>query len=291
MKKYFFIFICLVSCALPVHADTIHIGASLPDLGSIASYIGGDKVDVFSIARNNNNPHFVEVLPSYMIKVSRCDIYLKVGLSLDQWADAIIDGSRNTMLTVVDCSMGVRVLQKPVGKIDASLGDVHPDGNPHYWLDPLNGIVIAGTVCTALKKIDPSNSVYYDTKYEKFKHETEQRIVAWNTAMEKIAGEKIITYHSSWVYFAAAFHLVIAGNIEPFPGIPPTGKHLAGLVDMIKREGISIVLQEPYFCDDASQFLARKTGIRVYKCAPSCSDVKPDSYFTHFDEIVGKLTR
>jgi len=147
MKKYLFALVmAALAGAAPCAAAPLKIAAALPDLGAIASYIGGDKVEVFSIGRNSANPHAVEVLPSYMIKVSRAALYLKVGLALDQWSDAIIDGSRNGKLLTVDCSAGVAALQKPAGKVDASMGDVHPEGNPHYWLDPANGVIIAGNV-------------------------------------------------------------------------------------------------------------------------------------------------
>jgi len=135
----------------PVGA-TIRIVASLPDIGSIASYIGGDKVEVASIAQANANPHSVEVFPSYMAKAARASLFLKCGLALDQWADAIIDGSRNNNLMVIDCSSGINVLEKPTGKVDASKGDVHPFGNPHYWLDPSNGVVIAQNILEGLKR-------------------------------------------------------------------------------------------------------------------------------------------
>ena len=291
MKKIVCSTAVILLIAAAAHAVPVRIAASLPDLASIAAAVGGDKVEVFSIARSNNNPHFVEVLPSYMIKVSHSAVYLKAGLALDQWADQIIDGSRNNRLLVVDCSEGVTVLQKPAGRVDASMGDVHSQGNPHYWLDPSNGVVIAGNVLSALKKIDPSNAGYYDANYAQFKAETEKRIAAWKGKMAKFAGRKILSYHSSWVYFANAFELAIAGNVEPLPGIPPTGKHLAGLVDTITRDHVAILLQELYFPDDGPQFLARQTGIRVLKLSPSCSEVKEDSYFRHFDEIIDQITK
>ena len=272
-----------------VYAAPIKIAAALPDLGSIASYIGGDKVEVFSIAKSNTNAHFVEVLPSYMVKVSRAAMYLKVGLFLDQWSDEIIDGSRNDKITIVDCSEGIDVLQKPTGKLDASMGDVHPGGNPHYWLDPSNGIIIANNVLAALVKIDPANSAYYTKNYESFKNEAEKRVTGWKLKMSKLNGTKIIGYHSSWIYFAHAFNLTIAGYVEPLPGIPPTGKHLIDLVTMIKKDNISILLQEPYFPDEAPQFLARQTGIKVFKAAPSCADVKAGSFFAHFDDVVNQI--
>jgi len=289
MNKKIFVSAMLLFIAVCVEASGIKIGASLPDLGSIASYIGGDKVSVFTIAKNNSNPHFVEVLPSYMIKISKCDIFLKAGLSLDQWADQLIEGSRNSKLLSVDCSNGINVLDKPKGKVDHSMGDVHPDGNPHYWLDPSNGVIIAASVLEALKKIDPQNSAYYETNYEKFKAESEMKIESWKKELAHVSGEKIISYHSSWAYFASAFKLTVAASVEPFPGIPPTAKHLDFLVKKINAENIKILLQEHYFPDNAPNFLASKTKIRVVKAAPSCDNTDADSYFKHFDEIVGML--
>jgi zinc/manganese transport system substrate-binding protein len=274
----------LVFTAFPA----VRIVAALPDLGSIAAYIGGDKVEVSSIAKANSNPHSVEVFPSYMAKVSRAALYLKCGLGLDQWSDAIIDGSRNGQIVVVDCSNGVPVLEKPV-HVDASMGDVHPFGNPHYWLNPRNGIIAAQNIAEALKKADPSNSGLYETNFSRFKAECENRYIGWKGKMRPFAGGKLISYHSSWVYFAAAFDCVIVEHVEPFPGIPPTGNHLARLVEIIKKEHVPLILQEPYFADDAPRFLSRQTGVKVFKVAPSCVDVKPGSYLEHFDDIVNQL--
>lgn len=290
MKKYLFAFVCLIITGLmPVYAAQIKIAAAIPDLGSIASYIGGDKVEVFSIAKSNANTHFVEVLPSYMIKVSRAAIYLKVGLYLDQWSDEIADGSHNDRLLMVDCSKGISVLDKP-NQVSAAMGDVHPEGNPHYWLDPSNGIVIAENILNALKKIDGSNAAYYEKNFEAFKQEYDRRAMTWKQKTAKIGGQKIIGYHSSWVYFAHQFNLSIAGYVEPLPGIPPTGKHLADLIAVIQKNNIKILMQEPYFPDNAPQFLARQTGIKILKMSPSCADVKAESYFMHLDAIIDQIT-
>jgi zinc/manganese transport system substrate-binding protein len=274
----------------PVGA-TIRILASLPDLGSIASYIGGDKVEVASIAQANANPHSVEVFPSYMAKAARASLFLKCGLALDQWADAIIDGSRNNNLTVVDCSAGISVLEKPTGKVDASKGDVHPFGNPHYWLDPSNGVVIAQNILDGLKKVDQPNSAFYSANFENFKSECDSKILAWKSRIKPLNGKKIISYHSSWAYFATAFGLTVSGMVEPFPGIPPTGNHLAVLVDLIKKEQCAFLIQEPYFPGDAPNFLNRQTGIPIVKCSPACADVKPASYFAHFDAIIDQIVK
>jgi zinc/manganese transport system substrate-binding protein len=271
-------------------AAPIRIVAALPDLGSIASYIGSDKVEVSAIAKANSNPHSIEVFPSYMAKVSRASIYLKSGLGLDQWSDAIIDGSRNNKVIAVDCSNGVSVLEKPTGKVDASMGDVHPFGNPHYWLDPRNGVIIAQNIALSLEKIDEQNTSFYEKNLDRFKAETSARFAAWQEKMKTLDGRKIITYHSSWPYFADAFGFSIVAKVEPFPGIPPTGNHLADLVEIIKKENVAFIIQEPYFSDDAPRFLNRQTGVKVFKCAPSCSDVTPSSYFDHFEGIIIQLT-
>jgi len=267
----------------------IKVVSSLPDLGSIAAYIGGDKVEASSIAQANANPHSVEVFPSYMAKVARASLYLKCGLALDQWADAIIDGSRNNHLVIIDCSTGIDVLEKPTGKVDASRGDVHPFGNPHYWLNPANGIVIGRNVLEGLRKTDPANTAVYRANFEKFKSECESKIASWKERLKPMLGKNIISYHSSWAYFANAFGLTIAAMVEPFPGIPPTGKHLAELVELIKREKAVFVIQEPYFSDDAPKFLSRQTGIKVFKFAPACPGVKPISYFDHFEDIINQI--
>lgn len=275
--------------AVPAAAK-IKVAASLPDIASIAASVGGSEVEVFSIAKANSNPHFVEVLPSYMIKVSRVAVYLKVGMALDQWADAIIEGSRNSKLDVVDCSVGIDVLEKPTGKVDASLGDVHPQGNPHYWLDPANGAIIAEHVREALSKADPGHADLFAANAKKFTDDAAKRIQDWKTKMAPLKGSNIITYHSSWAYFANAFGFKIVGYVEPFPGIPPTAKHLQELVDKIKAQKAKILIQEPYYGDNDPDFLARQTGIKVFRFTPSCEGVGADDYLKHFDAIIKTLS-
>jgi zinc/manganese transport system substrate-binding protein len=279
------LFLC---ASLPALAK-VKMAASLPDLASIAAYVGGNEVEVFSVAKANANPHFVEVLPSYMIKISRVAIYLKAGLALDQWADGLIEGSRNTSLSVLDCSAGIDVLDKPAGKVDASMGDVHPMGNPHYWLDPRNGSVVADNIAAALAKSDPGHADLFKTNAGKFKEETVKRFAYWKAKMAAVNGKAIITYHSSWVYFAKAFGMRIVGMVEPYPGIPPTAKHLQELVDKIHAEKAAILIQEPYFSGDDPKFLARKTGIKVYRFTPSCEGIGPGDYWKHFDAMAAAL--
>ncbi len=282
-------FIAVLTVSMSGFAAPVRIVAAITDLASIAAYIGGDKVEVTAIAAANSNPHSIEVFPSYMAKVARAGIYLKSGLGLDQWSDAILDGSRNNSILVIDCSSGIAVLEKPAGKVDASMGDVHPFGNPHYWLNPENGIIIGQNILAGLQKTDPANSAAYSLRFEQFKKECLQKIAGWKASLQAYKSGKIITYHSSWAYFADAFGFSIIAKVEPFPGIPPTGNHLAELVEIIKREKALFILQEPYFSDDAPKFLNRQTGIQIVKCPPSCSDASPKSYFDHFDAAISQI--
>ena len=288
MKKFLWLLASLLFLASSAAYAKLIVAASLPDLASIAAYVGGDRVSAFSIARPTVDPHSVEVLPSYMVRVSRADVYLKVGMSLDQWADQIIDGSRNARIKIVDCSNGIAVLEKP-GKVDASLGDVHPEGNPHYWLDPENGVLVAQTIADALTSADPSGAAAYGANLDHFKAEVAQKMAVWRVTAAAIPNRTILTYHSSWPYFAQAFGFTIAAHIEPVPGIPPNANYLAQLVKVIKEQNVTAVISEPYYSDEAANFLARETGVKLFKITPSCADASPNSYLDHFQQIFDVL--
>jgi zinc/manganese transport system substrate-binding protein len=267
----------------------VRLAASITDLASIAASVGGDQVECFAIARPNADVHHIEVLPSYMVRVSRTDIYLKVGMGLDQWADQIIDGSRNDHLVIVDCSQRIEALEKPTGTVSAVLGDVHPNGNPHYWLDPRNGAIVAREVAEALGRIDPTHAADYESRAKDFAQRTDSEMAQGRQLLSGLPNRVILTYHASWVYLAHAFGLEIAGNAEPVPGIPPTGKHLQDLIDLIKQRQVTIFVQEPYFSDDAGKFLAREAGVRVVKVSPSCDGPEAGSYLAHLDNVLSLM--
>lgn len=279
---------CWIGLATTAGAK-IRVVASITDLGSIASAVGGDQVEVQAIARPTADVHHVEVLPSYMVRVSRAQLYIKVGLGLDQWADQIIDGSRNDKLTVLDAGERIDALEKPTGKVEASMGDVHPNGNPHYWLDPHNGTVVAREIAEVLGRLDPAHAADFTARAEAFAREADALSGAATQALASLPVHAIVTYHASWVYLGHAFGFEIPATVEPVPGIPPTGKHLEDLVGLIKGKQISILLQEPYFSDEAAEFLKRQTGLRVIKMSPSCDTVDAGSYLGHIQQIVDAI--
>ncbi len=281
----------LCALLLPSTAGAkIRVAASINDLASIANSVGGDQIEAFAIARPIDDVHRVEVLPSYMVKVSRAQLYLKVGLGLDQWADGIIDGSRNDRIGIVDCSAGIPVLEKPTGQVNASMGDVHPNGNPHYWLDPRNGAIVARTIAEALATFDPSHAADYRGRAEAFAKEAEADWARGKATADALPSKVMITYHRSWSYFANAYGIEIAAEAEPVPGIPPTARHLAELMAIVKARKIPLFLQEPYFSEEAGNFLAREGGLRAVVMSPSCDSPAAGSYLAHFGEILGALT-
>jgi ABC-type Zn uptake system ZnuABC Zn-binding protein ZnuA len=268
----------------------VKVVASTTDLASIAEYIGGDKVTVGTIATGTADPHYVEVLPSYMLKVAKADIYLKVGLDLDRWANEIIDGSRNGTLVIVDCSQNIDPLQRPTTKVDASMGDVHPQGNPHYWLDPANGLIVAEMVTDALATVDGDNFMYYTERLGEFQKRYEQKESEWRVLATDLGGLEIITFHNSWPYFTKAFNIQVAGSVEPKPGINPTPSHTAKIIEMVKARDIKIIGVEPYFSRRAPDTIARLTGATVVTLPPSVGGAEgADDYFSLFDTIFAIL--
>ncbi len=262
----------------------INVVTSTTDLQSITDAIGGEKVKTTSIARGNQNIHFVEVLPSYMLKIKKAQMYVKIGMGLDQWADPLIDGSRNSDLLIVDCSKEIDKLDVPTFNVDASYGDVHPYGNPHYWLDPNNGSIIAQEIYAGLVKLSPGDKPYFARRLDEFKKLVAFKMSGWAKEIESIKGSKIVVYHDDWRYFAKAFGLDIVGFIEPKPGLEPTPSHLFKLANTIRDEKVNLIGYQPYFSDQAPNSLAAETGAKALKLATSVGGIEGVyNYFDIFD--------
>jgi ABC-type Zn uptake system ZnuABC Zn-binding protein ZnuA len=271
-------------------AAKIKVVASTSDLAAIAKAIGGDAIEVSSIARGSADPHFVEVLPSYMVRVQKAQVYLLVGMDLDRWAFPIIDGSRNSKLVVVDCSQGIPPLEVPTRKVDASMGDIHPRGNPHYWLDPDNGAVIASNIAEGLTRVDAANAAVYQSGLERFEARVEEKKVEWKEKAAPLSGLEIITFHNSWPYFCKTFGIDVVGFVEPLPGIEPTPSHTASVIEVVKAKGIRVIGVEPYFSKRTPETIARATGAKIVDFPPSVGGAPgADDYFSLFDVLIDRL--
>ena len=262
----------------------VRIVSSTTDIADIARLIGGDYVTVTSIARGNQDPHYVEILPSYMVKVRKADIYFMVGMELDLWAQQIIDGSRNRKVMVVDCSVEINKMEVPTGQIDASMGDIHRFGNPHYWLDPENGKLIARMVAEKLINHDSKNAEQYQSNLTQFENDLNSAISIWTKRFSDLRNKNIIFYHNSWPYFSKRFGLITVGFLEPKPGITPSPSQLNQVINQIKENEIEVIASESYFSDRAPKFIESKTNVRTVKLAQSVGAIEgADSYINLFE--------
>lgn len=267
-------------------AGTLRVVAATTDLGAIAEAVGGDRVHIDVVARPDRNPHAVQVRPSAMRDAARADVYLEVGLSLDLWSRGIVSGSRNRDLVVVDCSSVIRPLDVPTGAVSKRMGDVHPEGNPHYWVDPLNAVAVAEMLAERFATLDGAGAEAYRQGARAFAERVEARLDGWRAALANVT---LVEYHTSWRYLAERFGVRIAGSVEPLPGIPPSARHLAELTETIEREGVSVVVREPYHPSDPVELLTRETGVRGIVLASSCPEPTADSYLDHMEEVVRRL--
>jgi zinc/manganese transport system substrate-binding protein len=281
--------------AAPVHA-ALTVVATTEDLAAIAREVGGDRIKVTALARGYQDPHFVEAKPSFVLLLNKADLLIVVGRDLEiGWLPPLITQSRNARIQpgangYLDTSLSARILDLPTGQITRAMGDVHPLGNPHYWLDPGNGHRIARAIEGRLSQLDAANASYYQQRAADF----EQRLTAaeqrWKTAVAPYRGYKIVTYHRSWPNFADAFGLDVIGYVEPKPGIPPTPQHMLDLIQAMKAQNVALILVEPYFDLKTPNSIARETGAKVLVMTPSVGGVKEvTNYFELFDHDLNLL--
>lgn len=281
-----------------VYAE-IKIVTTIPNFAVIAKEIGGDNVDVNSMVKGYQDPHFVDAKPSYILWLNQADLLIYNGLGLETgWLPVLITGSRNSKITSRD-SIGhlnvstliPNVLEVPNVKVDRSMGDVHPGGNPHYTLDPRNGVAIANGISERLKEIDPDNSVNYDENLKVFTLKLKEKISEWKLALKPFQGTNIVTFHKSWVYFSHWAEFNEVGYIEPKPGIPPTPSHVADLIKKMKDMNLNLVLSESFYPQKTASLVAEKTGANLL-VLPALVDRTEgiNSYIDLFDKLVGDIT-
>ena len=287
----------LAICAPPVRAESkLQIMTATTDLAALAEEIGGDKVAVESVARGYQDPHFVEAKPSFLLKLRHADLLIVVGLELEiGWLPPLISQSTNPKIQVgapgyFDASRFAKILEIPTGMVTRAEGDVHPLGNPHYWLDPENGLRIAKGVQNKLSEMRPNDSAYFAQRYDSFEQRIKQADEKWLAEMKPYAARKVVTYHRSWPNFAEHFGLNVVGYVEPRPGIPPSPQHTVQLIGQMKRDGVKVVLVEPYFDLKTPNAIGRDTGAQVVVLMPSVGGEKEiTDYFKLFDYDIAKL--
>ena len=276
----------------------IRIMTATTDLASLAQEIGGDKVDVEAVARGYQDPHFVDPKPSFLLKLSKAELLIVVGLELEiGWLPPLITQSSNPRIQVgapgyFDASRFARILELPTGQVTRAEGDVHPLGNPHYWLDPDNGLRIAKGIQNKISEMRPNEAAYFAERYDAFAQRLKQSDQQWQAQMKPYAGRKVVTYHRSWPNFAEHFGLNVVGYVEPRPGIPPSPQHTVELIGQMKRDAVKVIMVEPYFDLKTPNSIARDTGAVVVVLMPSVGGEKEiTDYFKLFDYDIAKLKR
>jgi zinc/manganese transport system substrate-binding protein len=286
-----------VATANAAHAQgKLNVVATTEDLASIAREIGCDRISIEAIARGYQDPHFVEAKPSFILKLQKADLLVVVGRELEiGWLPPLIQQSRNGKIQIgadgyLDASLRARILEIPQGQITRAMGDVHPLGNPHYWLDPENGKRIAKEIADKLSELRPSDRAYFQQQLASFTSRSNDGEKRWLAMMEPYKGTKMVTYHRSFPNFAKRFGLEIVGYVEPRPGIPPTPQHTLDLMNEMKRQNVKLVLVEPYFDLKTPNSIGRETGAEVLVMPPSVGGVKEvTDYFKLFDYDINLL--
>lgn len=313
-------------------AEKLQVVTTTTDLSAVATYIGGDKADVISLATGQEDPHHIAAKPSYMIAVRDADLWIRTGMELEiGYEPLILDGSRNASIRIgteghLDASIGVLRLEVPSGKVDRSMGDIHPMGNPHYMLDPLNGRIVAKSIAQRMATLRPEHAAYFTERLEAFRKELDARMFGealenkiggsklwalllkgkldalegksgipalggWLAAMKPLEGKKILPYHRNWSYFLHRFGLQAPTEVEAKPGIPPSPGRLTEVIERVKSEEIDVLLKAIYYSRQAADLIAGQTDIRIVECTMFPGG-KPEvtDYFSLFDDIVKSVS-
>jgi zinc/manganese transport system substrate-binding protein len=298
MKKWLLMLAAVIASSAPAFAQgKLNVMASTEDLASLAREVGGEKVNVESIAKGYQDPHFVEAKPSFILKLQKADLLIAVGRELEiGWLPPLMQQSRNNRIQpgapgYLDASLSAIILEIPTGQITRAMGDVHPLGNPHYWLDPENGKRVAKEIADKLSELRPNDKAYFSQRLDDFTMRLDAAEKRWLAMMAPYKGMKVVTYHRSFPNFAERFGLDIVGYVEPRPGIPPTPQHTLDLINEMKRQNVKLVLVEPYFDLKTPNSIGQQTGAEVLVMPPSVGGVKEASdYFKLFDYDINLLT-
>src|SRR5213595_434011 len=229
----------------------LNVVATLPDFGSLAREIGGDKVEVSAMAKPTEDPHFVDARPSFVVQLRSADVLIDGGAELELgWLPPLLQNARNPKLEVgkpgrVQASQGVRLMNVPAN-VTRAAGDVHALGNPHFMTDPIIAKTVALHIAQSFAAVDAPNAGFYDANYKQFEATINAKLQGWGAIMQEFQGQHVAAYHDSWPYFAHRFGISVDVFLEPKPGIPPSPSHLTEVIGQMKSHQIKAIIVEPY---------------------------------------------
>jgi len=273
-------------------AKPLNVVASTQSLASIAESIGGKHVKVRALATGHVDLHFFEPKPSMVMKVAKADIVIKVGMSFDGFLDALVEAANNPKVFpgnygYVDASVGVTKLDVPQGPITMGMGDIHSEGNPHYFVDPRNGKYIAQNILKSLKAADPNHSDYFESRYESFLKKLAKRQNVWDEKKKTTEGKLAVSYHKSWTYLFDYLGIQLVTTIEPLPGLPPTPRHVKYLTEEVVNEDLDYIVIADIYSQREAKRIQKATSAKLL-VLPGTLDYrsKKRGYFEFLDSLI-----
>lgn len=277
------------------NAHALRVVATTPDLAAIAKSLGGDRAEVSALALHTQDPHWVDARPHLALDLARADLLIAVGLDLEVgWLPVLQKGARNSAILpggrgFLDCSKAVDLLEVPQGKIDRSMGDIHPGGNPHFMWDPARAERVAQAIATRMAELEPKNKAVFDENLAAFRRRLAEARTRWQASLHTLRGKKVIAYHASMAYLAQWLGLSIVEHVEPKPGIPPNARHVAHVLTTAREQGVALFVQESWFPDTTSGTLAERSGAALVRLPGGPDFPRGEDYVAWMSAIVAKL--
>jgi zinc/manganese transport system substrate-binding protein len=299
MSKWLALAVVAVGFTLATPASAkVRVVTSIETFAALARSVGGDRVAVQALGKGYSDPHFIEPKLSLVTLLNQADLLAYVGLELEiGWLPGLVTQSRNPRIQPgqpgdLDCSTTIPVQDVPTQKVDRAMGDIHPRGNPHYWIPPENALRVATEIARRLTVIDPPGAATYQANLKQLRGEIGRRVDGWKAKAQKVRGQKVVTYHKSWTYVSSWVGLQEVGYVEPKPGVPPSPQHLANLIALMKREGVKLVVVEMFYSRRTADLVASKAGARLL-AMPSDVGAFPHitDYFKLVDAVLDTLTK
>ena len=275
----------------------LRVVTTIPDLTALAQAVGGDLADVETLTRGTQNAHEAEVRPTMMLKLRRADVLVENGLELEAWADVAVNGANNPNIVRgsagrIDISRGLPILEVPTVRVDRSMGDVHPLGNPHYSLDPGFAPTITQNILEGFSRLAADGRPTFERNRQAFLDQLNEAMTRWTKTLEPFRGAKVVVYHPQWIYFLNRFGLVQAATLEDRPGIPASPGHLVRVIQQMKAERIKVIIVEPWNDRKLAERVAQEAGAKAIVLASMVGGVKgADSYIGAIDYNINELSR
>lgn len=286
-----FLSLAMLGLAAPAQAR-LKVIATVPDLAALAQAVGGKRAEVNALLLPTQDPHFADARPHLALQLNRAQLLCVVGLDLEvAWLPVLQTGARNAAIQrgaggYLDASTVAVLKEVPRSRIDRSMGDIHPGGNPHYLVDPQNGARVARAIAARLKQLDPEGSKEYQQNLERFLTELSAAEKRWRAALAPYRGTPVVAYHKSWVYFTDFAGLRVVEHLEPKPGIPPSSAHVLHVIQAIRAQRARLLLQEEYYPDRTASLVAQKTGVRLLVLRGGADLRKGEGYLARVDALV-----